>query len=69
MTNMCVVCEVREITQNKLGRGGAITCSVDCSSIRNSVKTDELAREKYKRLNQNRRAYRIFVLGFTRDAA
>ena len=61
---LCVVCELRPITQNKLGRGGSRTCGVDCSAIRNSVQTDELAREKWLRENVARDAYRRFVLGF-----
>jgi len=69
MKEMCVVCELNPIVQNKLGRGGAATCSCECSSIRNSVKTVEEARAKWMRINADRKAYRMFVLGFTRDAA
>lgn len=66
---ICFVCQLYEVSQNNLGRGGARTCGVGCSQIRNSVSSDEAAREKWLKINEGRRAYRRFVLGFAVESA
>ena len=66
-SGLCIVCELYPILQNRLGRGGSRTCGVSCSQLRNSVGTDEEAREKWLRINVTRTAYRRFCLGYPKE--
>ena len=43
----CIVCHTDEINNTQNGRSTAKTCGSACSAVRNSVATDEQAREKW----------------------
>jgi len=43
----CVVCHQADIDQSQNGRSTARTCGTICSGIRNTVGSDDLAREKW----------------------
>lgn len=44
---ICPVCEKYQIDRTRSGRSTSNTCGTECSRIRNSVKSDKLARLKY----------------------
>ncbi len=47
----CKICEKYEINNENIGRTGSRTCGTECSRIRNSCRSEKLARIKYMEIH------------------